>query len=111
MKSKGEVWFARFKFEDIKGYKYRPVVVLDSEEFGFIKVLSVKVTTKDRGLETDVPIVYWEQAKLRFKSYARVNKFLLLDEEDFSFKIGDLHQDDLKLIETKFIEYVLNNNN
>ncbi|WP_335983618.1 hypothetical protein [Fusobacterium polymorphum] len=48
-------------------------------------------------------------AKLRFESFARIDKYLLLDDTDFSFKIGDLHQDDLNLIETKFMEYILNN--
>lgn len=79
-KNKGEVWFAKFQFEEIEGFKYRPVVVLDDGNFDAIKVLVVKVTTKNRNFDTD-----------------------------FSFKIGDLHQDDLNLIETKFMEYILNN--
>ena len=107
-KNKGEVWFAKFQFEEIEGFKYRPVVVLDDWNFDAIKVLVVKVTTKNRNIDTDVPILYWQEAKLRFESFARVDKYLLLDDTDFSFKIGDLHQDDLNLIETKFIEYVLN---
>ena len=52
--------------------------------------------------------INWQEAKLRFESFARINKYLLLDDTNFSFKIRDLHQDDLNLIETKFIEYVLN---
>lgn len=71
--------------------KYRPVVVLDD------------------GIDTDIPILYWQEAKLKFESFARIDKYLLLDDTDFSFKIGDLHQDDLNLIETKFMEYILNN--
>ena len=90
-KNKGEVWFAKFQFEEIEGFKYRPVVVLDAGNF-----------------DTDVPILYWQEAKLKFKSFARIDKYLLLDDTDFSFKIGDLHQDDLNLIETKFMEYILN---
>ena len=91
-KNKGEVWFAKFQFEEIEGFKYRPVVVLDDGNF-----------------DTDVPILYWQEAKLKFESFARIDKYLLLDDTDFSFKIGDLHQDDLNLIETKFMEYILNN--
>ena len=75
-KNKGEVWFAKFQFKEIEGFKYRPVVVLDDGNF-----------------DTDVPILYWQEAKLKFESFA---------------KIGDLHQDDLNLIETKFMEYILN---
>ena len=102
-KNKGEVWFAKFQFEEIEGFKYRPVVVLDAGNFDAIKVLVVKVTTKNRNFDTDVPILYWQEAKLKFKSFARIDKYLLLDDTDFSFKIGDLH-----LIETKFMEYILN---
>ena len=91
-KNKGEVWFAKFQFEEIEGFKYRPVVVLDDGNF-----------------DTDVPILYWQEAKLKFESFVRIDKYLLLDDTDFSFKIGDLHQDDLNLIETKFMEYILNN--
>ena len=32
-KNKGEVWFAKFQFEEIEGFKYRPVVVLDDWNF------------------------------------------------------------------------------
>lgn len=90
-KNKGEVWFAKFQFEEIEGFKYRPVVVLDDGNF-----------------DTDVPILYWQEAKFQFESFVRIDKYLLLDDTDFSFKIGDLHQDDLNLIETKFMEYILN---
>lgn len=105
--NKGEVWFAKFRYEDDPSkYKYRPVVILDNGNVEALKVLVVKVTTKER--EEDVPIIYWEEANLRFKSFARTAKFLLLDKEDFKYKIGDLHLDDLNLIETSFIEYFLN---
>ena len=57
-KNKGEVWFAKFQFEEIEGFKYRPVVVLDDGNFDAIKVLVVKVTTKNRNIDTDVPILY-----------------------------------------------------
>ena len=108
-KNKGEVWFVKFQFEEIEGFKYRPVVVLDDRNFDAIKVLVVKVTTKNRNFDTDIPILYWQEAKLKFESFVRIDKYLLLDDTDFSFKIGDLHQDDLNLIETKFMEYILNN--
>lgn len=107
--NRGEVWFAKFRYEeDPSKYKYRPVVILDNGNVQEFKVLVVKVTTKER-IE-DVPILYWQDANLRFKSFARTAKFLLLDKEDFKYKIGDLHPDDLSLIETSFIEHFLNSN-
>ncbi|MFR3298651.1 MAG: type II toxin-antitoxin system PemK/MazF family toxin [Fusobacterium sp.] len=105
--NRGEVWFAKFPYEDEPDkFKYRPVIILDNGNIEELKVLVVKVTTKER--KEDVPIIYWQEAKLRFKSFARTAKFLLLPQEDFKFKIGDLHPDDLSLIETSFIEYFLN---
>ncbi len=106
-KIKGEVWFAKFKFEDIDEYKYRPVVILDVDDTGDIKVLVVKVTTKERNINTDVPIVYWKEAKLKYKSFARVDKFLFLEDDDFDFKIGNLEKEDLDRIEQKFIELMM----
>ena len=102
--NKGEVWFAEFPFEeDNSKTMYRPVVVLDEDKLG---VLSVKVTRhKVRSDDPfDTPIVYWEQAGLNFMSTARVSKVMNLREDDFIFKIGDLHPDDLKEIEKQYIE-------
>lgn len=104
--NRGEVWFAKFPYEDKPNeFKYRPVIILgkSSDE---LRVLVVKVTTKER--KEDIPIIYWQEAKLRFKSFARTAKFLTLLKEDFKFKIGDLHLDDFSLIETSFMEYFLN---
>lgn len=105
--NRGEVWFAKFPYEDEPDkFKYRPVIILDDGNIEELKVLVVKVTTKER--KEDVPILYWKEAKLKFKSFARTAKFLLLPKEDFKYKIGDLHSDDLSLVETSFIEYFLN---
>lgn len=102
----GEVWFVRFPFEEDKTkHTVRPVIVLNSND---LKVLSVKVTKQGSRDEYDTPIIYWKHAKLRFESIARVSKTINLDKSDFVFRLGKLHDDDLKLIQTKFIEYVLN---
>ena len=67
--NRGEVWFAKFPYEDEPDkFKYRPVIILDNGNIEELKVLVVKVTTKER--KEDVPIIYWQEAKLRFKSFA-----------------------------------------
>jgi len=102
----GEVWFAKFPYEeDETKIKARPVVVLDVET---LKVLSVKVTKTYPREEDDydLPILYWQEAKLRFKSTARVSKAIHLDKTAFDFKIGDLHQDDLHDIQESFIKFI-----
>lgn len=54
----------------------------------------------------DTPILYWKQANLRLASTARVAKVMNLRPEDFIFKIGDLHPDDLEKIEELYIHFM-----
>ncbi len=104
----GEVWWAEFPFEEIQGNKIRPVIVLDNGNFNKIEVLSIKISSKFAKDDYDVPILYWQESKLRCPSIARVSKFVLLSKSKFINKIGDIHQDDLDLVKTKFEEYLLN---
>ncbi|MCM1416857.1 MAG: type II toxin-antitoxin system PemK/MazF family toxin [bacterium] len=107
--NKGEVWFVGFPYEeDNSKISNRPVVVLDEHTLG---VLSVKVTKHAvrESDEYDTPILYWQQAGLRFASTARVSKVMNLDPEDFIFKIGDLHPDDLNEIERQYINLMNKN--
>lgn len=108
----GEVWFVKFPYEeDPSNYSKRPVIILDVDEEE-LKVLSVKVT-KHKARENDdydTPILYWQEAKLRFKSTARVSKTLYIPKGLFIHKIGELHEDDLKTIQNVFIKYINNQN-
>lgn len=109
--NRGEVWFVVFPFEeDNSKFTNRPVIVLD-EDTEKLCVLSVKVTKhKVRSNDQfDTPILYWEKAGLRCSSTARVSKVMNLQADDFIFKIGDLHPDDLKEIEKQYIEFMNKN--
>ena len=102
----GEVWFVGFPLEeDNSQIINRPVIVLDEDTLG---VLSVKVTKHAVRSEDpyDTPILYWQQANLRLASSARVSKVMNLKAEDFIFKIGDLHPDDLNKIEELYIHFM-----
>lgn len=104
----GEVWFVRFPYEENpKKYSDRPVVVLDVDE-DQLEVLSVKVTKHNvrEYDDYDAPIVYWQQAKLRFESTARVAKTIYIPKDAFIHKFGDLHEDDLLNIQKLFMKYV-----
>lgn len=104
--NKGEVWFVGFPLEeDPNQILNRPVVVLDEDTLG---VLSVKVTKHKVRAEDpyDTPILYWQQAHLRFASTARVSKVMTLNPEAFLMKIGDLHPDDLLQIEEVYMNFV-----
>ena len=102
----GDVWFVNFPLEDDSSkFLDRPVVVLDVEK---LEVLSVKVTTSEpRDIdEYDTPIVYWQEAKLKFKSTARVAKTIYVPKYMFRRRIGTLHSDDLQQIQELFMRYI-----
>lgn len=105
----GEVWYVYFPLEEDNSKTiHRPVVVLDVDT---LEVLSVKVTTtapRDND-DYDTPIVYWQHAKLRLKSTARVSKTMLLNKSQFDKKIGDLHTDDIKEIQEQFKKWIAEN--
>lgn len=106
MYNKGEVWFVEFPLEeDISQTINRPVIVLDENTLG---VLSVKITKHMPRQEDpyDTPILYWKEANLKLASTARVSKVYLLSKENFIFKIGDLHQEDLVRIEEMYQVYL-----
>lgn len=107
--SKGEVWFVEFPIEeDNSRIINRPVVVLDENRLG---VLSVKITKHAPRQEDpyDTPILYWREANLRLASTARISKVMLLPQDSFIFKIGDLHQDDLLRIEEMYQAFLDSN--
>ena len=102
----GEVWFVEFPLEENPNQTINsPVVVLDEDNLG---VLSVKITKHAvrNGDPYDTPILYWQQANLRLASTARVSKVMNLQADDFIFKIGDLHPDDLERIEELYIHFM-----
>lgn len=106
MYNKGEVWFVEFPLEEDNSQTLnRPVVVLDENTLG---VLSVKITKHAARKEDpyDVPILYWHEANLRLSSTARVSKVTVLSPDNFIFKIGNLHKDDLDRVENMYLKYL-----
>lgn len=102
----GEVWFVNFPLEEDSNQTLkRPVVVLDVDN---LNVLSVKVTKHEARDKDpyDTPIIYWEHAKLRFASTARISKVLNLSKENFIHKLGDLYQDDFDTISDMYIKFM-----
>ncbi|WP_307738692.1 type II toxin-antitoxin system PemK/MazF family toxin [uncultured Parolsenella sp.] len=68
-----EIWHARFDFDDGKGYKYRPVIVLGTRDDGSLVMMVTSATNKLR-LEHDYLIRDWRQAGLDKPSIARVDR-------------------------------------
>lgn len=104
--TKGEIWFVKFPLEENPNIVLkRPVLVLDTNPQGVLSVKITKHKVRDEDLY-DIPIIYWEDANLDIPSTARVSKILLLDEEDFIFRIGSINEDDLKRIENAYIDFL-----
>lgn len=104
--NEGEVWFVEFPLEEDPNQSInRPVVVLDEDKLG---VLSVKITKHSvrENDPYDTPILYWQEANLKLASTARVSKVMILNPDNFIFKIGDLNPDDLKKIEEVYMHFV-----
>ena len=102
----GDVWFVGFPLEEDPNCTInRPVVILDKDHLG---VLSVKITKHAvrQADPYDTPILYWREANLHLASTARVSKVMNLQPDDFIFKIGSLHPDDLERIEEMYIHFM-----
>lgn len=72
-----EVWHARFNFDDGKGYKFRPVIVVGVRDDGSLAMMVTSSTNKLR-LEHDHPIRDWKQAGLTKPSIARADRIAFI---------------------------------
>lgn len=107
----GEVWFVNFPLEeDPTRFLLRPVIVLGEDLFMFI---SVKVTShRVRRYDSyDIEIIDWREAGLRVPSTARVSKTIMLPQNNFLFKVGDLTTRDLRRIVETYERLRQNNPN
>lgn len=68
-----EVWHARFDYDDGKGYKYRPVIVVGVRADGSL-VMMVTSSTNKLHLKNDYLIQDWREAGLDKPSIARVDR-------------------------------------
>lgn len=68
-----EIWHARFDFSDGKGYKFRPVIVVDASFAGTLVMMVTDVHNKLH-LEHDYEIQEWKAAGLDKPSIARVDR-------------------------------------
>jgi len=102
----GDVWLVSFPLEeDPTRFLSRPVIVLNIEA---LEVLAVKVTKTEPRTDDnyDTPIIFWQEANLRFKSTARVSKTIYIKKSQFKYKIGTLHHEDLSIIQKLFIDFI-----
>ena len=70
-----EIWHARFNYSEGKGYKYRPVIVIDIHRSGLLIMMVTSATNKFH-LEHDYLIRNWKEAGLDKASIARVDRIV-----------------------------------
>lgn len=91
--NRGEIWIA-----EIKGKK-RPVVVLsDDNLIAEVDHIVGTITSQNARNIYDVEIKYWKEARLDKPSIVRCSKLNTLHFKELLFKIGRLHEEDLKLV-------------
>ncbi len=81
-----EIWEADVPFEESKGHKKRPVLILSSTE---VLVFSLKMTSHEpryKCLEGEYEIMKWQEAGLKAPTVIQCSKQLKLDRERFTGK-------------------------
>lgn len=96
---KWEVWHVRFNFEEGKGYKYRPVVIV-GKQLEQMEAMMVTSCGNKLSLPHDHVLIDWEAAGLEKPSIARVDRVakLPLSYVGTSGRIGKLSQSDRSAI-------------
>lgn len=93
-----EVWLAKVVFEDQPDIvKIRPVVIIDTEKYEGVYVLSYKVTgqpPRDNCFGEYV-LQKWQECGLDCPSTVRLSKKLLVPEGDFVRRLGKLDKTDI----------------
>lgn len=95
-----EIWHARFDFDGAKGYKFRPVIVLERDEDSLF-VMMVTSTTNKLSLPHDYAIRDWQAAGLEKPSIARADRIAELPPGYLGTagRIGQLSQADQSALE------------
>lgn len=74
-----EIWHARFNYDDKKGYKYRPVIIVGKHEDGSL-VMMVTSSTNKLSLPHDCRLHDWQAAGLKNPSLARVDRVAVIPQ-------------------------------
>lgn len=94
-----EVWHARFNYEEGKGYKYRPVIVVGIRDDGSLAMMVTSATNK-LYLEHDYLLQDWKEAGLIKPSIARVDRIAEIPPNYLGTagRLGHLSERDIQAI-------------
>lgn len=91
-----ELWSAWFEYEDKRGGKDRPVLVLFQDD---TFIICAEITKHEsRPIWGEHEIIRWQSAGLQIPSTVRLTQTRNLKEEDFRLKIGELQPVDIEMI-------------
>ncbi|KIP22277.1 PemK-like protein [Anoxybacillus ayderensis] len=90
---RGEVWFA-----EIKG-KRRPVLIVSGHDVVVeLDRVIANITSQQTRNKYDVVLEYWKEAGLDKPSVVRCSKINTIHYRELLFKIGNIHEHDLKRV-------------
>lgn len=90
----GEIWFARFYYDDdATRYKDRPVYIISDTNVALCAKITTHAPREKYGYEYE--IVEWENAGLEKPSTIRLSQQLIIPQSDFQFRIGRLDSNDI----------------
>jgi hypothetical protein len=101
----GDIYFAHFPLEeDNTKFLDRPIIIVVAEDPELV-VIKITKTSPRANDPYDVPITHYKESGLKLPSTARVSKVITINPSQLLFKIGKLHNDDLKIVIKKLIEF------
>lgn len=98
---RGEIWIARVAyFEELAQSKLRPVVVVSDMTTADQEITPIvaPITRRRPRNDLDIPIRNWKESGLVAPSTVRVSKLIALHRNYIEFKIGTMHEADLRKI-------------
>jgi hypothetical protein len=90
-----EIWLAYVPYDQKRGGKPRPVIVIDARDGEFT---AIELTSQPPKYEGEFILAGWQAAGLERVSTVKVYRFAHIYEEDFKFKIGDVALGDITAI-------------
>ena len=94
-----DIWHARFNYEGGKGYKFRPVIIVDATADDTL-VMMVTSAMNKLHMEHDYHLANWKEAGLVKPSIARIDRIAAIPADYFGTagRIGRLSESDIAAI-------------
>ncbi|WP_338778786.1 type II toxin-antitoxin system PemK/MazF family toxin [Metabacillus sp. FJAT-52054] len=103
----GDIYYISFPFDPpAQGGKFRPALILGFRDNKALAV-AVKITksSPNQNFPHRVPITYWQNAGLKYMSYAQINNPTSLSMTSKPVYVGTMHPVDLNKVLTAFSKF------